>query len=55
MPLKAKFVIFKECLEFGDFTNFDGARFGYKDGQVVTFKLKSAINVDDLICSILTS
>ena len=46
---EAKHVVFKECLGFGDFTNFDGARVGFKGVPVVTFKLKTAINVDELI------
>ena len=45
---EAKHVIFKDCLGFGDFSNFDGARVGFKNVPVVTFKLKTAINVDEL-------
>lgn len=45
---EAKHCIFKECLGFGDYSNFDGARIGYKGAPVVTFKLKMAINVDEL-------
>jgi hypothetical protein len=45
---EAKYIIFKECLGFGNFTNFDGARIAYKGATVVTFKLKTAVNVDQL-------
>jgi hypothetical protein len=31
---------YKECLEFGKFTNFEGTQ--------VSFKLKTAMNVDEL-------
>ena len=48
-PQEAKFSIFKESLGFGNFTNFDGVRLAYKGGPVLVFKLKSAINVDELI------
>ena len=47
-PQEAKHVVFRDCLGFGDFSNFDGARIGYKGCPVVTFKLKSPINVDEL-------
>ena len=46
---EAKHCIFKECLGFGDYSNFDGARIGYKGAPVVTFKLKMAINVDEIV------
>jgi hypothetical protein len=46
---EAKHHVFKECLGFGDFSNFDGARVGFKGSPTVTFKLKTAINVDELI------
>jgi hypothetical protein len=45
---EAKHVIFKDCLEFGDFSNFGGARIGYRGAPTITFLLKSAINVDEL-------
>ena len=45
---EAKHCIYKECLRFSDFTNFDGARTGYRNGPVVIFKLKQAINIDEL-------
>ena len=47
-PQEAKHVVFRECLGFADFSNFDGARIGYKGCPVVTFKFKSPINVDEL-------
>ena len=46
---EAKHGIYRDCLEFRDFTNFDGIRFGYKGIRMVTFKLKEQINVDNLI------
>ena len=46
---EAKHIIYKDCLGFKDFTNFDGARVGYKGGPIVIFKLKQAINVDELM------
>ena len=48
-PTEAKFTIFRDCLGFGDCSNFDGVRHSYKNMPVLTFKLKSAINVDELI------
>ncbi len=47
-PQEAKFNIFRDCLGFRDFSNFDGARIGYKGAPVIVFKLKTAINVDEL-------
>ena len=46
---EAKHGIFRDCLGFKDFKNFDGVRFAYKGVRIVAFKLKEAINVDDLI------
>ena len=46
---EAKFTIFRDCLGFGDCSNFDGVRHSYKGMPVLTFKLKSAINIDELI------
>ena len=46
---EAKHQIFKHCLGFGDFSNFDGARPGFRGSPVVVFKLKTAINVDELL------
>ena len=46
---EAKHGIFRDCLGFKDFKNFDGVRFAYKGVRMVAFKLKEAINVDDLI------
>ena len=45
---EAKFGIYKECLGFSDFSNFDGARFGFKGCPIIIFKLIEPINVDDL-------
>ncbi len=45
---EAKHIVFKHCLGFGDFSNFGGARVGFKGAPTVTFKLVSAINVDEL-------
>jgi hypothetical protein len=44
----AKHIVFKDCLQFGDFSNFDSALIGYKRTTSVTFKLKTAVNVDEL-------
>jgi hypothetical protein len=46
---EAKHLIFKTCLAFSDFSNFDGARVEHKGVTLVIFKLKTAINVDELI------
>ena len=46
---EAKHGIFRDCLGFRDFKNFDGVRFAYKGVRLVAFKLKEAINVDELI------
>ena len=48
-PQEAKFIIYKESLGFTDFTNFDGVRFAFMGVPVVVFKLKTAINIDELI------
>ena len=48
-PQEAKHEIYKNCLGFVDFSNFDGVRCVYKNGPVAVFKLKSAINVDELL------
>ena len=48
-PQEAKFNIYRDVLRFNDFTNFDGVRFAFRGVPVVVFKLKSAINVDELI------
>ena len=36
-PKEVKFTIYKACLGFKDFSNFDGMRFGYCDVPTVTF------------------
>ena len=46
---EAKHGIYRDCLGFKDFANFDGVRFAYKGVRIVAFKLKEAINVDQLI------
>jgi hypothetical protein len=46
---EAKFGICKECLNFGEFSNFDGARLGYKGCPIILIKLTAAINVDVLL------
>ena len=46
--VEAKHGIYRDCLGFKDFKNFDGVRFGFKGRPLVTFKLKEAINVDTL-------
>ena len=48
-PQEAKFTIYRESLGFPDFSNFDGVRFAFRGVPVVVFKLKTAINVDELI------
>ena len=48
-PQEAKHIIFRHCLKFNDFSNFDGVRCGFKGAPVSVFKLKKAINVDDLL------
>jgi hypothetical protein len=48
-PQEAKHEIYKNCLGFVDFSNFDGVRSGYRNGPVAVFKLKTAINVDELL------
>ena len=47
-PLEAKFNIYKEGLGFEDFSNFDGARIGFRGVPLVVFKFKTPINVDEL-------
>ncbi len=46
--LEAKHIVYKESLKL-DLNNFDGVRFGYKSCPVMIFKLKEAINVDELL------
>ena len=48
-PQEAKFTIFRDNLGFPDFSNFDGVCFAFRGIPVVVFKLKTAINVDELI------
>ena len=48
-PQEAKFTVYRESLGFEDFTNFDGVCCAYRGVHVVVFKLKSAINVEELI------
>ena len=46
--LEAKHSVYKESLKL-DLSNFDGVRFGHKGGPVMVFKLKVAIDVDELL------
>ena len=46
--VEAKHGMYRDCLGFRDFSNFDGVRFAYKGRPLVTFKLKEPINVDTL-------
>ena len=46
---EAKHGIFRDCLGFRDFKNFDGVRFSFKGVRVVTFKLKDQMEIDTLI------
>jgi hypothetical protein len=46
---EAKCIIYKDFLGFKDITNFDRVRKGYRGGPVVIFKLKDAINLDQLL------
>ena len=46
---EAKHGIYRDCLGFKDFKNFDGVRFAFKGVRIVSFKLKEAIDVDKLI------
>ena len=46
---EAKHGLFRDCLGFKDFKNFDGVCFACKGVRLVAFKLKEAINVDKLI------
>jgi hypothetical protein len=49
--LEAKHGIFGDCLGLGgnNFNNFDGVRFAFKGCPVAIFKMKEAINVDELL------
>ena len=49
-PKEAKFTIYKNCLGFKDFSYFDGMRFGYRGVPTVTFRLKTPIKIDQLLC-----
>ena len=46
---EAKHGIYRDCLGFVDFKNFDGVRFSYKGIRIVMFKLKEQIDIDNLI------
>ena len=48
-PQEAKYTIYRDSLGFEDFSNFDGVRFAFRGFPVIVFRLKSAINVDELI------
>ena len=45
---EVKHHIYKECLGFEDFDNFDGVRFGYSGVPIIKIKLVTPINVDEL-------
>ena len=47
-PQEAKYSIYRDSLGFSDFTNFDGVRLAFRGVPVVVFKLKTAINVEEL-------
>ena len=47
--IEAKQGIFGGCLGFPDYENFDGVRLGFRGCPVAIFKLKTAINVDELL------
>jgi hypothetical protein len=47
--VEAKYGMYGQCLGFGNFDNFEGVRIGYKGGPVIVFKLRSAINVEELL------
>ena len=42
----AKHEIYRHCLGFADFSNFNGVRFTYKGVRIIAFKLKEAIDAD---------
>ena len=46
---EAKHGIYRDCLGFTDFKNFDGVRLSFKGQRIVTFKLKEQIDVDNLL------
>ena len=46
---EAKYEIYRDCLGFKDFKNFNGVRFSFKGIRIVMFKLKEQVNVDQLI------
>ena len=46
--IETKHGIYRDCLGSKDFKNFDRVRFSFKGRPVVTFKLKEAINLDEL-------
>jgi hypothetical protein len=48
-PNEVKYFIFRDSLRFGDCSNFDAVRHSYKDMPVLTFKIKLAINIEELI------
>ena len=45
-PQEAKLKIYKDCLGFEDWSNFDGVRIAFKGRLVATFKFKTAVDVD---------
>ena len=47
--LEAKHGIYRDCLGFADFSNFDGVRLIFTGTYSATFKLKGPFNIDSLI------
>ena len=45
---EVKHNIYRECLGFEDFENFDGVRFGFNRVPIIKIKLVTPINVDEL-------
>ena len=42
-PQEAKFTIYRDCLGFVDFSNFDEVRFAFRGVPVIVFKLFSIL------------
>ena len=45
---EAKYNIYRYCLGFENFNNLEGVRFGFRGTPIVIFKLKVAINLDEM-------
>jgi hypothetical protein len=48
-PQETKHQIFKHCLGYSVYNNFDDARCGHKDAPAVVFRLKTAININEFM------